>query len=201
MSKEPSQPPTRPRAKIKKVAPRTRTKQVDQVDGQDFWEIEIENLIKKVRNASEGLRLHRSRLGGASDSLPDSVRALTIIHWMDHGKLQPLAAAIRNHLFSQLKGLKGSEHELHPAVLFQLLEMIESGELVKVRKRGGQYKPGITARNELAFDLYEYEGKSKEEIADKLGISTDSVHGAIIKERKKHPGAKRRKDKAPKTTA
>ena len=125
MSKEPSQPPTRPRAKIKKVAPRTRTKQVDQVDGQDFWEIEIENLIKKVRNASEGLRLHRSRLGGASDSLPDSVRALTIIHWMDHGKLQPLAAAIRNHLFSQLKGLKGSEHELHPAVLFQLLEMIE----------------------------------------------------------------------------
>jgi hypothetical protein len=194
MSEEPSRPTSRPRTRIKKVAPRTRTKQVDQVDGKDFSEIEIENLIKKVRSF-EGLRLHRSRLGGAVDSLPDSARALTIIRWMDNGKLQPLAAAIRNHLFSQFKGLKGPEHELHPAILFRLVEMIESGQLVKVRKRGGQYKPGIIARNELAFDLYEYGDKSEEEIADMFGVSKDTVHTAIINERKRH------RRKAPKTTA
>jgi hypothetical protein len=134
-------------------------KKVTQVDGQDPWEIEIRFWIEM----------------GMS---PDSARALTINRWMDAGELRPLAAAIRSHL--------SGEHKLHPANLCLLAEMIDDGQLVKPRGRGGQEQPGIFPRDVSAFLLYEYDGKSEEEIADRLGMSPDSVHGAVINVRKAH---------------
>jgi hypothetical protein len=132
-------------------------RRITKVDGQNPWEIE-------------------ERIWIAKGMSPDSARAFTTNHYMADGDLQPLAAAIRNHL------LKG--HKLHPATLFLLAEMIDDGQLVKARRRGRPKKPGIFARDTIAFHLYEYSKKSEEEIAALLGMSQESVHTAIIKERK-----------------
>jgi hypothetical protein len=136
-------------------------RRIDQIAGRKPWEIEIGYWNKQ----------------GLAD--PDTVRALVTNLRMLEGDLLPLAAAIRSHLAA--KGRRVDE--LHPAVLEWLALMIERKRLSVKRRGRGNRDPGIFSRDVLMFHLRE-QGKSEEEIAEKLYMSPDAVHAALIKVRK-----------------
>jgi len=110
---------------------------------------------------------------------PDVARFLTIGRWMCNGDLRPLSAAIRNH-------------EVDPAVLSLLAEMIDDGRLsVRGRRRGRRRPPDTFSRDWVAQRLYEVEiaaGKTSDEaldeVARQLPATRESVRKAVTLLRK-----------------
>jgi hypothetical protein len=108
---------------------------------------------------------------------PDKARIFTIIRWMWNGDLRPLEAAI----------VEG--HELDPAVLNTLADLISNGRLqVQPLRRGRPKKPELFARKVAAALAYESEsGKSDEafnRIAKAIGTSDRTVRQAVTALRK-----------------
>jgi hypothetical protein len=126
---------------------------------KELWEVEIAHSIEQ-------------------GCAPDVARAFTIIRWVYHGDLRPLADAIK----------AGS---LHDAVLGFLADMIDRGRLQMVpRGRGHPKMPETFARDLVAASAYGAKGKGRgsdaaiERIATVMGIRSQLVKQAIIRLRK-----------------
>jgi hypothetical protein len=118
---------------------------------------------------------------------PEVARTWTIMRWLYHGNLRPLAASI------------AEGHALHPAVLNLLADMIADLGLsdltpafkVTVEKLGPGARKKLDAywRDLAAAQAYEaYDGPSNEafeKIADALGIGEKAVRLAVTKDRKR----------------
>jgi hypothetical protein len=107
----------------------------------------------------------------------DKARTFTIIRWMYHGDLRPLAAAIAEGF------------TLDQAVLNLLARMIIDGRLtIAPRQRGRPRKPELFARDVVAALAYEaHPGNSEEafeEIAKAIGVSDRTVRQAFTAYRK-----------------
>src|SRR5262245_52488001 len=79
----------------------------------------------------------------------DKARTFTILRWMHHGDLRPLAAAI------------AEGHKLHEAVLNKLADMIQNDRIKVSGKRGHPKSPEVFARDLIAAQSYfAHEGRS-----------------------------------------
>jgi hypothetical protein len=108
---------------------------------------------------------------------PQKALTFTILRWMHHGDLRPLAAAI----------VEG--YELDEAVFNMMAGLIREGRLNVVPKRKGRPKdPSKFARNFVAALAYDgHAGKSDEEfaaIAKAIGRSESSVRQSVTAWRK-----------------
>ena len=133
----------------------------------DPWEIEIAYFIAK-----------------GSD--PDKARIATTILWMYHGDLRPLRAAIAQSVTVQ-------SPVRDEAILGCLAKLIDEGRLiVKPFGRNRPKSPDKFPRDLAAAHLYENEiftsKTSSEEafniVAQKLGVSEDTVRKAVARFRK-----------------
>jgi hypothetical protein len=112
------------------------------------------------------------------DIEPQKALTFTILRWMYHGDLRPLAAAIVDG------------YELDEAVLNMLAGLIREGRLNVVPKRKGRPKdPSKFSRNIVAGLAYDgHAGKSDEafaSIAKAIGRSESSVRQAVTALRKR----------------
>ena len=139
----------------------TKRKQ-DHIDGHDPWEIQIAYWIAKGHD-------------------PDKARIATTILWMYHGDLRPLRAAI------------AQSPTVDEAILGCLAKLIDEGRLiVKPFGRNRPKSPDKFPRDLAAAHLYENEiftsKTSSEEafniVAQKLGVSEDTVRKAVAQFRK-----------------
>ena len=125
-----------------------------QVDGRNLWDIEIALLIEL-------------------EIPPDEARNETIIRWMEMGDLRPLAAAIT-------EGYASDE------MLKRLAELIRRGAQLTLPRGRGKPKNAAKHSRDLIFWLM-YGGHSKRsddafrEIADKFGVSEQTVRQAVTK--------------------
>lgn len=132
------------------------------------WKKEFELMVEAIAEGAP-------RFGIRADP-----RVATIINWMQHGDLRPLAVEIAEGAV------------LDRAVGRELMRLIDNGQVsVKQAGRGARKQPNLLARDALMFLAYKEQRKSLgseatlSKVANDFGIGIDTVRRAVREMRKR----------------